>query len=75
MELRHGEGDTYALSVRDDGVGLPKEFDIRRSKSLGLTLVQTLVRQLRGQLETNGEGGTSFDITFSDLPASHPAHL
>jgi len=46
------------------------DFDIRRSNSLGMTLVQTLVRQLRGELTINRENGTSFDITFSQLPSA-----
>ena len=70
VELRCGEYDSYALAVRDDGIGLPADFDIRRSNSLGMTLVQTLVRQLRGELTINRENGTSFDITFSQLPSA-----
>jgi two-component sensor histidine kinase/ligand-binding sensor domain-containing protein len=57
--------DTYVLSVKDDGVGFPKDVDFRDSPSLGLQLVNTLTTQLEGEVEliSNGQG-TEFRITF-----------
>jgi two-component sensor histidine kinase len=52
------------LAVADDGVGMPMGFEAAKSKSLGMQLVATLVRQLDGQLQTIREHGTSFRITF-----------
>jgi PAS domain S-box-containing protein len=52
------------LVVRDTGVGLPKGFDIRAARTLGLQLVRTLADQLRGTLEVGRRGGTRFSITF-----------
>ena len=52
VELRAaGEGDLL-LRVSDDGVGFPDGFEPRRSKSLGLQLVQALAEQLDGTVET-----------------------
>lgn len=61
-----GEGDIL-LSVSDNGVGLPEDFDPESSSSLGLTLISTLVRQLDGTLEYDSEAGsgTEFRITFA----------
>ena len=53
-----------SLSVADDGVGLAEDFDIETSSSLGLTLVATLVDQLKGQLAITHAHGARFDITF-----------
>jgi two-component sensor histidine kinase len=39
-------GDTIALSVRDDGRGLPPGFDMSGADSLGLKIARTLSRQL-----------------------------
>jgi two-component sensor histidine kinase len=38
------------LTVRDDGVGWPAQFDPSRSASMGLKLVYILAKQLRGDL-------------------------
>jgi len=52
------------LSVADDGVGWPAGVDFRKTQSLGLELVCSLVGQLAGTIE-RGEGpGTRFRIAF-----------
>src|SRR6516162_4462871 len=40
--------DTILISVRDNGVGLPSEFDLTRSKGLGMRVVAALAKQLGG---------------------------
>jgi two-component sensor histidine kinase len=52
------------VSVKDFGVGLPEGFEIENSESLGLSLVETLIDQLDGQLTLKREKGTEFLITF-----------
>ena len=51
-------GDRVVVHVRDNGSGLPESFDIRNADSLGLQIVQTLVREdLKGTIEMcNGDG-------------------
>ena len=55
----HRPANTLTLSVSDDGVGLPAGFDINSSETLGLQIVNTLVRnELGGTLEVQPvEGG------------------
>jgi len=60
---RNPEG-TICLSVSDDGVGMPPELDWRKSKSLGLRLIDILSKQLNATVELNREKGTEFKITF-----------
>ncbi|HWQ19326.1 MAG TPA: histidine kinase N-terminal 7TM domain-containing protein [Methanotrichaceae archaeon] len=60
----HSIDGKIELIVRDNGVGLPKDMDIRKTKSLGITLVSTLVKQLKGTMEMRSESGTEFKITF-----------
>lgn len=53
-----------SIAVEDFGIGLPDNFKIESSESLGLSLVYTLVDQLDGQLSLKRVGGTKFLITF-----------
>jgi two-component system, sensor histidine kinase PdtaS len=52
----------YKLSISDNGIGLPEGFDIKRSRSLGLRLVQGLCKQMNAQLVIHPQQPTSFDI-------------
>ncbi len=52
------------LTVQDDGVGMPEKLDLRRSGSLGLELVNALVRQLHATIDVRRNAGTSFEIRF-----------
>jgi two-component sensor histidine kinase len=61
----HSHGDQLALTVSDDGVGLPDDLDYRSARSMGLQLVNTLVEQLEGTLGVeSAERGTVFSVTF-----------
>ncbi|MDZ8053706.1 MAG: PAS domain-containing protein [Aulosira sp. ZfuVER01] len=56
---------TLILMIRDNGIGLPEDFDRNKTKTLGITLVHGLVKQLRGRIEINCQQGTEFKITFT----------
>ena len=64
IALRPHAADSFELVVRDDGVGLPPDFDIAQSKSLGLQLVSTLTTQLKGTVTVNTGDETEFQIVF-----------
>ena len=55
--------DEYILSVRDDGCGLPADFDISSLDSLGIKLINVLTRQMRGTIEI-GTGASGGSFTF-----------
>jgi len=58
----------YELTIRDNGVGIPEELDLKEIKSLGLLLVTTLVEhQLQGTIHLDRTGGTTFLIRFTEL--------
>jgi two-component sensor histidine kinase len=69
IQLRLDAGGQLQLLVSDNGVGIPADFDMDNTESLGLLLVNSLVRQLRGTLELSTAAGTEFKIAFR-LPAS-----
>lgn len=54
----------FALIVYDNGIGIQKEIDFRKTETLGLNIVGTLVRQLKGKIELNKNNGTEFRISF-----------
>lgn len=65
--LQQTQECSYILTVRDNGIGFPANFDWRKCKSLGLKLVMDLTKQLGGQLAISGELGTQITITFAEL--------
>jgi len=74
---KHGTIDVSAvqenghirITVKDDGIGIPPEFDISHTTSLGMKLIRTLVKhQLKGSLRINSHHGTEMIVEF-------PLHL
>ncbi|WP_292346537.1 PAS domain S-box protein [Methanoregula sp. PtaB.Bin085] len=66
IELRLSPDHQFHLRVCDDGKGLPENFDIASTSTLGMQLVQVLVRQLGGTIAIVSKAGTCFDITFPE---------
>ncbi len=62
IQLVQIEDHEMNLIVQDDGIGFPKDIDFRRSPSLGLTIIMTLVDQLRGQIELDRQNGARFEL-------------
>ena len=60
--------NTYNLHISDNGIGFSEKLDFRTTKSLGLKLIHTLARQLKGSVKRlNTEKGTNYSITFQDI--------
>ncbi|MBI3582422.1 MAG: PAS domain-containing protein [Nitrospinae bacterium] len=54
------------LIVRDNGIGMQKDLDIKKVESLGMQLVVILSEeQLKGKIELNRIDGTEFRIKFN----------
>lgn len=64
IKIYEDTNNRMVLIVQDNGVGIPENFDIETTTSLGLTLVQELVEQLEGTIELERNHGTKFRITF-----------
>ena len=55
------------LIVADNGIGLPADFDIYQSSSLGLQLVTDLVEeQMEGEVGIQSENGSRFTLRFAE---------
>jgi two-component sensor histidine kinase len=57
IELFRETPETLVLKCQDNGRGLPVDLDIAASKSLGLQLVNSLTRQLEGEVEVTSQNG------------------
>ena len=64
LGLQRGGANQVTITVSDNGIGLPEQLDFRKSPSLGLVLINSLVEQLGGVIELDRKGGTTFTITF-----------
>ena len=65
ISAKSNDNGLIQLSISDDGIGIPKDMDIRNTESLGLKLVTGLAEgQLHGELILNKEKGTEFQINF-----------
>ena len=52
------------LEVKDNGVGLPEDFDLNSQTTFGVELITTLVRQLNGKIKITSQDGTLIKVTF-----------
>ena len=57
----------FTLMIKDNGIGLPFKIDNIQSKTLGLSLVKTLVNQLEGEMQIEQHEGTTFIINFDEI--------
>ncbi|HEY9608218.1 PAS domain S-box protein [Allocoleopsis sp.] len=57
--------ENFILTIRDNGIGLPQDFDFRNTSSLGLQLMCRLAKQIGGSLQHNRSQGTEFKIVFT----------
>ena len=67
IDLRRVAGDGYVLRVMDDGVGFPEALDFRKTETLGLQIVNTLVSQIDASIDLAREQGTEFTIHFQEV--------
>lgn len=63
-------GGGIEIVVRDNGIGLPADLDIRATKTMGMGLVVSLIeKQLGGQLMVERSQGTRFTIVIPSKTA------
>ena len=64
IEIAPQERGRTMLLVRDDGIGLPADYDAGIANRLGLRIVSDLVKQLDGEMHIDRSEGTAFRIIF-----------
>jgi two-component sensor histidine kinase len=62
--------DAMIVSVRDEGVGLPQDFDMNTGRGLGMRLIRAFTTQLAGELEVKRRTpGAEFVLTVPSSAA------
>jgi PAS domain S-box-containing protein len=65
ISFKKNPDNNYCLTVKDNGKGISQEIDLNNLKSLGMMLINTLTKQLNGELLIDRKKiGTEFKITF-----------
>lgn len=64
LNLKQLDAGNYQLIVHDNGLGI--DVDIKQLKSLGMRLVNRLVKQLGGEMKIENHKGAYFSIVFKD---------
>lgn len=63
--------DSIVISVRDEGAGLPPDFDINNAKGLGMRIVTTFAKQVNATIVVHSrEPGTEFVFSMPPMTAS-----
>ena len=63
--IREEKNTEMEIVVRDNGLGLPDDVNIHQPRTMGLNLVNGLVKkQLKGQMEVRRDNGTEIRIKF-----------
>jgi two-component sensor histidine kinase/tetratricopeptide (TPR) repeat protein len=66
VELNRLDREHYRLVIADDGVGLPPDFNPAKIRSLGMSLIRGLSKQLGGTLEISQHNGVHISLTFRE---------
>jgi two-component sensor histidine kinase len=60
------KGDKVRIEIGDNGKGLPEDFDVLKTKSLGMRLSQGLARQLKSELKYGNNNGFKAWFEFNN---------
>lgn len=65
ISLKTAGAHKYLLSVSDNGQGLPADFDLQQTHSMGFNLMKGLSKQIGGKLTTMNNGGLKIRVEFN----------
>lgn len=58
------KNNLYKLIVKDNGIGLKVNFDVKRDSNLGMQLIYMLTEQMDGQVGVDSVLGVAYEIIF-----------
>lgn len=66
IQFTKQKNKSYLLKISDNGIGLPNNFNMEEADSLGMRMVNLLVEQLEGTIETKNINGFFISINFRE---------
>lgn len=64
ISLKEVTSGSCRLLYADNGIGLPENFDIEKSKSMGLKLIHSMIWQMKGTFHSENREGAFFQFNF-----------
>ncbi|HHZ66038.1 MAG TPA: sensor histidine kinase [Flavobacteriales bacterium] len=61
----------FEVTVQDNGIGLPENFNLQSPLSLGTEIILALSDQINARLEYFNDNGAKFNIRFQEQPFSN----
>jgi len=61
------EKDNAVITVQDNGIGIPEDFDLKKSNSFGMRLINMMSGDMGGTLRVERDNGTKFILEFPIL--------
>ena len=55
---------SYCLTIKDNGIGLPEDINLKDPQTLGFQLINDLINQIEGSVEVIRKKGTIINICF-----------
>ena len=67
ISLLHLTDSSFRLVIADNGIGLPENFDLDKSQSLGMSLIKGLSKQLGGKINFRSMNGLTISIVIKNI--------
>lgn len=64
IKVKTTDDEKIILQVKDNGIGFPEEIDFHKSNSMGLRIIRTSIKQLKGEILLEKDNGTNWVILF-----------
>ena len=67
ISIQKNTSEGFLLSIKDNGIGLPKDYKKSLTNSIGFELIHGLSEQLDGKVNINIDNGTEIIIEFKNI--------
>ena len=64
ISLQHTHDDYFMLRIADNGIGLPANFEVKKTASLGMRLMHGLSDDIEGKFAASVDNGTVITVEF-----------